>query len=467
VGLACLVAAACAAGSTSRRVARATAATAIAPPIHHVFVIVLENESASTTFGANSPAPYLARTLPSEGAYLPDYYGIGHESLDNYIAMVSGQAPNLETQTDCQLYENLIPGTIGADGQASGEGCVYPAGVPTIASQLTAAGLTWRDYNDGMGADPGREPAECAHPAIGARDNTQAATAADQYATRHNPFVYFHSIIDDTALCDSHVVNLDLLAHDLGSASSTPNYVFITPNLCDDGHDAKCAGGGPGGLARVNTFLQEWVPRITSSPAFREQNGLLIVAFDEAATSDAHACCGEVPGPGSLLPGLLGAGGGDTGAVLLSPCIAPGTVSRTPYNHYSLLRSVEDLFGLSHLGEARLPGERGFGSDVYTRSCASAAPLPTVRLRVGGRRRVRRGESVALRWAATRAPARSYAVQERELSPRRTGWRTLARSTRRRTWQITVPRGELFEVRVRGTAAAGGGRWASVRVSGR
>ena len=199
--------------------ANAVPASAALPPIGHVFVIVLENESASTTFGAGSPAPYLSTTLRSEGAYLPNYYGVGHESNDNYIAMISGQAPNAQNQADCQFYDNLEPGTIGSDGQAEGTGCVYPADVPTIADQMTASGLTWRDYNESMGADPTREASECGHPGINSVDNTQKATATDEYATRHDPFVYFHSIIDDTALCDSHVVNLDLLPHDLAVGS--------------------------------------------------------------------------------------------------------------------------------------------------------------------------------------------------------------------------------------------------------
>ena len=87
-----------------------------------MFVIVLENESASTTFGPNSPAPYLSKTLRSQGAYLPNYYGIGHESNDNYIAMISGQAPSAQNQADCQMFDDFVPGTIGAYGQAQGTG---------------------------------------------------------------------------------------------------------------------------------------------------------------------------------------------------------------------------------------------------------------------------------------------------------------------------------------------------------
>jgi hypothetical protein len=341
-------------------------ASAFKPRIGHVFTIVLENEDAATTFGANPPAPYLATTLRAQGAYLPFYYGVGHNSLDNYLAMISGQAPNPTTQADCPTFVNVAPGIVGAGGQASGTGCVYPASVPTVVGQLATAGFSWRSYDQSMGADPAREPATCAHPAIGASDNTEAATATDQYATRHDPFVYFHSIIDNAAQCSSHVVNLNQLTSDLASVKSTPNYAFITPDLCADGHDAKCADPSrPGGFAGINDFLTTWVPKILSSAAYK-QDGLVMILFDEGV-GDSTACCGEIPGPASPLPGFTGPGGGDTGAVLLSPFIAPGTVTQTPYNHYTMLRSVEDIFGLGHLGYAGLSGGVPLGSDVFTR----------------------------------------------------------------------------------------------------
>jgi hypothetical protein len=425
------------------------------PPIQHVFVIVLENQGASTTFGAGSPAPYLSQTLTAQGAYLPKYYGVGHLSNDNYIAMISGQAPNIQSQADCPLFGDVLPGTLGAYGQAEGTGCVYPAGVPTIASQLTAAGLTWRDYNQGMGADPAREPAECAHPGVGSLDDTQSATPTDRYATRHNPFVYFHSIIDDTTLCDSHVVDLDLLSRDLASAPNTPNYVFITPDLCNDGHDAPCAGGGAGGLAQADGFLRQWVPRITGSPAFRGENGLLLITFDEAGTTDTSSCCGEIAGPGSPLPGILGGGGGNVGAVLLSPCIAPGTVSPDPYNHYSMLRSVEDLFGLAHIGYAQLPGETSFGADVFNRPCPLIAPRARIRASRagtgGGRARI------TVRWSA-QDPGGSgiayFTVQVRTAKP---GWHTVRgyATTLRSSLTYRGRGGQTYGFRVRVTDNAG------------
>jgi hypothetical protein len=337
------------------------------PPNHlprHVFVIVLENEPFQVTFGEHSPAPYLAHELPKQGALLTQYFAIGHDSLDNYIAIVSGQAPNPETQRDCHVYSEFKQTASGfdANGQIRGTGCVYPTDVKTLANQLQDAGYTWKGYMESMGADPSREAAACAHAKIGEVDKTNKATAKDQYADKHNPFVYFHSIIDDAANCAAHVVNLDKLPEDLQSVATTPNLSFITPNLCHDGHDAPCTNGEPGGLISADKFLREWVPRIVASPAFK-QDGLLIITFDEG--TDAAACCGETRPAGAPQPGKFGPGGGRIGALVLSPFVKPGTVSSVDYNHYSLLRSIEDWFGLPHLGYAGQKGLRAFGPDVF------------------------------------------------------------------------------------------------------
>ncbi|KRE89028.1 phosphoesterase [Frateuria sp. Soil773] len=336
-------------------------------PVRHVFLIVLENEPFDVTFGAKSLAPYLAHTLPAQGALLSQYYATGHYSLDNYISLISGQAPNPDTQKDCGTYVEFRPttGKLDANGQLAGQGCVFPAQVKTLADQLHAAGLSWKGYMEGMGSDPAREAAQCGHAAIGSRDHTNGESLKDRYADKHDPFVYFHSIIDDPAYCGAHVVPLDDMANDLRQVTTTPNFAFITPDLCHDGHDAPCRNGEPGGLVSADQFLRTWVPRITASPAFRK-DGLLIVTFDEGI--DAKACCGEQGLPGGPQPGQYGPGGGRIGAVMLSPFIRPGTVSDHPYNHYSTLRSIEQWFGLPHLGYAKADGVPVFGRDVFTQS---------------------------------------------------------------------------------------------------
>ncbi|HEX5459397.1 MAG TPA: alkaline phosphatase family protein [Steroidobacteraceae bacterium] len=347
--------------------------TGTLPPIRHVFLIVLENKSFDAAFGPGSPAPYLAKTLRARGALLTHYYATGHWSLDNYIALVSGQAPNPATQRDCPQPVEFQPTRPGLDehGQVLGVGCVYPAIVKTLPDQLEQAGFTWKGFMEDLDSNPTRDdPQTCTGGRIGKTDETERAAVGDQYAAKHDPFVYFHTILDDPARCAAHIVSLHELRIDLRRVATTPNYSFITPNLCNDGHDLRCVDGKTGGLAGINGFLQKWVPVITRSPAFRK-DGLLIITFDESdgAASDAFdACCNEQPLSSSPdQPGLKGPGGGRIGAVLLSPYIRPGTVSAVPYNHYSLLRTVEDIFDLGHLGYAAEPGLSTFGPDVFTR----------------------------------------------------------------------------------------------------
>jgi hypothetical protein len=388
IGCLALLAAACSSGSgtpesTSPTTRPATSGgTADLGRIHHVFLIVLENQGYDATFGNPAVDPYLASTLPAQGALLSNYYATGHLSNDNYIALISGQAPNPLNQADCQTFVDFpSTATVAADGQISGSGCVFPTSVQTVAGQLDQTHHTWKGYMEDMGNLPSREAAVCAHPPIGAPDPTQRAVAGDGYATRHDPFVYFHSIIDDTSRCDSHVVPLGsptgslraaapagttALATDLKSVATTPNFSMIVPNLCNDGHDAPCVNqpASPDALTNVDAFLQTWVPLITGSPAFK-QDGLLEVTFDEADTGDAAACCNETPGPASPYPGINGPGGGRVGSVLLSPFIAGHTTTAVPYNHYATLGTIEDIFGLPRLGQAKSVSAV-FGKDVFS-----------------------------------------------------------------------------------------------------
>ena len=369
--------------------AGAGSASAALPPIKHVWVVVLENNNFDDSFGAQSQAPYLARTLTAQGELLAQYYGTQHESAGDYLAMISGQTANSQTQSDCQFFIEMLPGTIGPDGQALGQGCVFPGTVSTIANQLTDKGLTWKGYMEDMG-NSATEPKTCRHPALNARDGTQSAREGDQYAVRHNPFVYFHSIID-LPMCAANDVPLTELPKDLASVETTPNYALISPNLCNDAHDpdpttsngkTTCVDGTPGQLVAADKWLREWVPKILGSPAF-QQDGLLMVVFDEAEAKSPGGDSRNVPnapvGPNSPDPGgrLPGPGGGLVGAVLLSRFVEPGSVNNTPYNHFSQLKSFEDLFGLEHLAFAARPEFTAFGDDVYNARPGTPPPPPT------------------------------------------------------------------------------------------
>jgi hypothetical protein len=355
--------------------------------IKHVFVIVFENESYAAAYKHN-PNPYLGKKLQKQGTLLTHYYAIGHDSLDNYIAMISGQAPNDDTSGDCPYYgdfnDTTADATIDANGQAVGTGCVFPENVETLADQLNAAGITWHGYMDEMGKDPTREESVCGVPTLtpSGKDDTQEATKKDQYAARHNPFVYFHSLIDSGS-CAQNVTHLSDLKHDLKATHTTAKFTWITPDLCNDGHDSPCigkdsSGSRKGGLAAVDDFLSKWVPKIQKSPAY-QKNGLIIITSDESKDTDTSSCCHEQPGPSDPKPGKTGPGGGRIGTLVIGRCVKHGKKDSKHYNHYSLLRSLEDLYGittggtdgLGHLGYAAASGLHSFGPDLFA-GCPNA-----------------------------------------------------------------------------------------------
>jgi hypothetical protein len=325
-----------------------------------VWVINIENKGFTQTWGASSAAPYLAKTLRAKGVLLSQYYGTAHNSEGNYVAQISGQGPDPQMQADCQFFTNFHQVGTRAPQQAAGTGCVFGAHIQNLGTQLSAHGIGWKGYFQDMGTS-------CRHPAVGHRDTMQKAQVGDQYATRHNPFVYFHAIIDHPAYCKRHVVPLNVMTHDLAAVSTTPRLSYITPDLCSDGHDAPCVDGRPGGLASVNAFLKSYVPKILASPAFR-RDGMLVITADESdgSRSDSTACCGETA-VNTPRAGILGPGGGRIGALVISHRTTPGTHTAAAYNHYSLLGSLEDVFGVAHLGYAREPSVHRFGSDVYNR----------------------------------------------------------------------------------------------------
>jgi hypothetical protein len=155
-------------------------------------------------------------------------------------------------------------------------------------------------------------------------------------------------------------VNFDQLAGDLASVQTTPNLSYITPNLCNDGHDSPCADGRPGGLVSADAWLKQQVPMIMDSPAFK-QDGMLVITFDEAE--------GNAAGPASGIPG--GTAGGRIGALVLSPQVRGGTSSDRLYNHFSLLASIEDIFSLPYLGYAGAPGAEPLRFRCLQRSVAA------------------------------------------------------------------------------------------------
>jgi hypothetical protein len=345
-----------------------TASTKL-PAIAHVFVIMLSEQPYAAVFGPESKARYLSRTLERRGTLLVRYDAVAHGGLADELALLSGQGPTAQTAANCPTYDDVVPATPAADGQALGDGCVYPLATKTLADQLRAKRLSSRAYVQGLGEAAG-QPSPCAHPQLGQSDPSAAPSASGgPYATFRNPFLYFHSLTDSTA-CASEDVGVGALRADLASAKRTPSFSYVVPDRCHDGNPTPCTPGAPAGMAPADAFLAQIVPTILASKAYR-QSGLLVITVDQAPASgelaDSSSCCGQPSYPN--LPSAqagVGRGGGTVGALLLSPFLKGAVTSQAQYNHFSLLRTIEDLFALKHLGYAGLAAVKPIEAALFS-----------------------------------------------------------------------------------------------------
>jgi hypothetical protein len=294
------------------------------PAFTHVFTIVLENyRYEDVNIGS---APYLM-SLRSQGVTLDGMYGVDHLSLTNYIAMTSGQPPNASTRTDCISFS---------------ASCLFTApNDANIGDQLEAASLSWKAYMELM-------PAPCTHPTTNGIDPYLVG-----YATRHNPFMYYTDVVGPDltvtpARCVDHDVPYTALATDLAD-HTVPNYSLIVPSTCNDAHDrgVSCS------LPTADAWLSQNVPQLLASPEY-QSGGAIFITFDESDITDTRGCCGN-------------AQGGRIFTLVLSPHVGTaGADTTTAYNHYSLLRTIEDGFGLPCLAHACDPGVQPLGDDVWT-----------------------------------------------------------------------------------------------------
>jgi phosphatidylinositol-3-phosphatase len=311
------------------------------PPVKHVWVVALADRKLTETFGPGSSDPYVRDVLVRQGVLLNNFHATSGGAPADGIALISGQGANPATEGDCATPADITPGTTeGEQQQVAGTGCEYPGTVGTLPDQLVGAGLTWKAYVEDVA--PGK---------------LSATPSCEGTRTPRNPFAYFKGITSD-GQCPQRIVGTDALAPDLADPITTPSFSYIVPNACHDGSDVPCAEGAPAGLAAASPWLQGVLGQIQASKAYQD-DGLIVVLADRSGpdgpTADRTARKGG-PAP---------AGGGLVPALLLSKFVTPGQQVAAAYDHFSLLRTVEDLFALPRLGEAGAPGAKGFGPRVF------------------------------------------------------------------------------------------------------
>lgn len=258
-------------------------------PFSHVFEVVMENFSY-----AQAMATPGFHALATRYAYASNYYAASHPSLPNYLALSGGST--FATTSDCTT-------------------CYVNA--PNLFSQLASAHVSFD-------ADLEGAPSACYLDPWGGND----------YARKHNPWRYYLNVRASRSLCSHLRPYGELAARLAGPASAMPHYVWVTPNLCHDGHD--CA---PSVASR---WLTSFVGAVTRSAAWRD-HGVLYVTWDEANSDNASVLGRQVRAFG---------GGGHVLTLVIAPGVSHAVVT-TPLNHYSLLATIEDNFKLAPIGFAR------------------------------------------------------------------------------------------------------------------
>jgi acid phosphatase len=232
------------------------------PAPKHVFVIVLEN----TSYQLALQQPYIA-SVARQYAVATSYRAVASPSLPNYLALSSGSTWGIRDDS----YHRLPAGGVG--------------------SQLTDAGISWKAYMEGFTGDCFNSP----YP----------------YSLKHNPFAYYGGA------CPANVVPMTDLATDLNG--DTPQLAWITPGLCNDGHDC--------GVRAADRWLAHVVPQITSSPAW-QKDGVLFITWDESSAADNRVAL-----------------------LVVSPSLR-GEIT-TPLDHFSLSATISDQLGVPRLGDAQ------------------------------------------------------------------------------------------------------------------
>jgi len=281
------------------------------PSFNHVFVVIMENHSYGQIIGSSS-APYINGLAKSYGL-ATNYHAVSHPSLPNYLALTGGS-------------------TFGITTDCAPSSC--PVNAVNLADRIEGAGRTWRAYMESM-------PSAC--------DVSTSGT----YAVKHNPFVYFNDIRTNAARCAADDVQYTQLSTDLASASTTPNFVWITPNLCNDMHDCSITTG--------DNWLKANLPTIFNSAAWTGGNSVLFLTWDEDS----------------------GTSGNQVATLVISPAVPTGFRSSSAYTHYSLLRTIETAWGLASLtgnDSNASPMADFFGAPTATPTptpTATATPTPT------------------------------------------------------------------------------------------
>jgi len=314
------------------------------PHFAHVIVIVEENKDFAQINDAEL-APNFNRLAKAYGQ-ATRFYGEVHPSEANYLALLAGDTFGIHDDDAFYCHAGVKDPWCAFAAQTG-----YPDHTvrgPHLGDQLTAKGLSWKGYFESI-----PEPGSLAVIA-GGPPSPEGSRLTALYASKHSGFVNFESVQKDPHRAD-RLQGFPEFEADL-AADRLPSFALLIPNQCNEMHGLKgegvppdCDGNNVGPLIRRgDRVLGELVDKIQASPAWKAKaNFAIVITFDEGSNGGREGCCGVTPDAPSNY------GGGHIPTIVITNHGPHGLTDETPYNHYSLLRTLQDAFGVGpYLGHA-------------------------------------------------------------------------------------------------------------------
>ena len=272
------------------------------PRYQHIFVIMMENHNYEDIIG-NAAAPRI-NELATTYTLATNSYGVTHPSEPNYLASIAGTYFGIQD-----------------DAPPTAPGHTFTA--PSLVDQLAASGLTWKTYQQSL-------------PYAGFTGASYPPGNA-LYAVKHNPFAFFASVQNDPAQLQRMVPDTQLAA-DLASGE-VPNLAYIAPDQCHDMHGLASCRDETTLIRQGDTYVGDTISAIMAAPVWQQGNNAIVVTWDENdfSTTGVTGCCNANPG------------GGHIATIVITNHGPRGLRDATPYNHYSLLQTIQDAFRLGCL----------------------------------------------------------------------------------------------------------------------
>lgn len=309
---------------------------AIAPTRDRVVVVSLPQLPYDALADPAGPAPYLAGELAKQGTLLRGFTATSASVLASRIALLTGQAPNSATLDGCPATAPLAPGTLGADDQAAGSGCLYSADVFAAGDLLASSDRDWRVYASTPGADCAPLPADAPWPA-------------------DRPVPLLLGAFTGQPACAERLAPLRALANDL-RADRGPALSYVQLDAPDP-------------LA-VDQALRELMPEVLAALRSATASAVMLVPSASpqgGADADRSACCAR-----PWITDQATGGGGRTGALVISSAAQAGAVIDGAVDHYDVLKTISVALGVRPLGYAARDEVTGLPAELWQRNGVGA-----------------------------------------------------------------------------------------------